>query len=243
MKTHFFSSEKLDYEEYKEIEKIVDKRLSDGKVEYLLKWKGYSEENNTWEPKENILEQQTIEDFEKRILDETVEKNKKSMEYHILWAKSYDKPIPDEVLSKCKPSYCEICSVNLNSVFQAKMHYEGKNHSKKVKPMIKSKEFPTKKSNPLKRSAPPSKHHDKPISDGVLSKSKPLYCDLCSVNLNSVIQAKMHYEGKSHNKKVKESKTSPPPSKKIKTTSSKGIIDIQYSWFKSWKVVLVESLM
>ena len=32
------------------IERIVDKRKKNGAIEYLIKWKGYPESANTWEP-------------------------------------------------------------------------------------------------------------------------------------------------------------------------------------------------
>ena len=37
-----------------EIEKIVEERTVGKNKEYLVKWKGWKDEDNTWEPKENL---------------------------------------------------------------------------------------------------------------------------------------------------------------------------------------------
>jgi len=40
-------------EEY-EVEKILNKKKFRGKDQYLVQWKGYTAEEDTWEPRENL---------------------------------------------------------------------------------------------------------------------------------------------------------------------------------------------
>jgi hypothetical protein len=37
-----------------EVEAILDSRVRQGRVEYLIHWKGYSHEEDTWEPEDNV---------------------------------------------------------------------------------------------------------------------------------------------------------------------------------------------
>jgi len=60
-------------EEEFEVEKIINKRTVRGKEKFLVRWKGYIAEENTWESRENLENaKELVEEFE-RIYGEEVE--------------------------------------------------------------------------------------------------------------------------------------------------------------------------
>ncbi|KAL0491213.1 hypothetical protein AKO1_013300 [Acrasis kona] len=59
--------ESQDEEEVYEVEKILNKRITRGKVIYLLRWKGYGPEYDTWEPSCNLTCSELIKQYEDSI--------------------------------------------------------------------------------------------------------------------------------------------------------------------------------
>ncbi|CAF0752175.1 unnamed protein product [Adineta ricciae] len=60
------------------VEKIVDHRIRNGCMEYLLKWKGYSEKENTWELEENLHCPGLLQQFKASLSNQKKAKSKSS---------------------------------------------------------------------------------------------------------------------------------------------------------------------
>ncbi|XP_039634444.1 chromobox protein homolog 1-like [Perca fluviatilis] len=67
---------KKEEEEEYVVEKMLDRRVVNGRVEFLLKWKGFSDEDNTWEPQDN-LDLDLITEYMQKHKEEEEEKKKK----------------------------------------------------------------------------------------------------------------------------------------------------------------------
>jgi len=53
----------IEGEEQYEVEAIQAHRCQERKIQYLIKWKGYPESDNTWEPKENLQAPRLVKEY------------------------------------------------------------------------------------------------------------------------------------------------------------------------------------
>ncbi|KAG5275459.1 hypothetical protein AALO_G00120520 [Alosa alosa] len=117
----------------------------------------------------------------------------------------------------CKPLYCKLCNVTLNSAQQAQAHYQGKNHSKKLRNFYAGSQQPPpiripEIAEPVSQqpnSTPPTESATckQPVSfkgaGRVILATENDYCKLCDASFSSPAVAQAHYQGKNHAKRLR----------------------------------------
>ncbi|XP_053241805.1 M-phase phosphoprotein 8 isoform X4 [Podarcis raffonei] len=70
-----------DDEDVYEVEKILDVKTEDGKILYKVRWKGYSPDDDTWEPEEHLEDcREVLLEFRKKIVDSKPKPVKKEVQ-------------------------------------------------------------------------------------------------------------------------------------------------------------------
>ncbi|XP_041514917.1 zinc finger matrin-type protein 3 isoform X2 [Microtus oregoni] len=100
---------------------------------------------------------------------------------------------PDSALEElCKPLFCKLCNVTLNSAQQAQAHYQGKNHGKKLRNYYAANSCP-----------PPARVGSGKPGGRVILATENDYCKLCDASFSSPAVAQAHYQGKNHAKRLR----------------------------------------
>uniref|UniRef100_A0A673CK98 Zinc finger, matrin-type 3 n=1 Tax=Sphaeramia orbicularis TaxID=375764 RepID=A0A673CK98_9TELE len=102
----------------------------------------------------------------------------------------------------CKPLYCKLCNVTLNSAQQAQAHYQGKNHSKKLRNFYAGSQQPPAIRIPEALEANGQTALYKGATRVILATEND-YCKLCDASFSSPAVAQAHYQGKNHAKKLR----------------------------------------
>jgi len=85
-------------EEEFEVEKILNKRMVRGKEKFLVRWKGYTAEEDTWENKKNLENaKELVEEFEREYGEEVKELRQQEQEEE---EKEFSWELPREFIAK-----------------------------------------------------------------------------------------------------------------------------------------------
>ncbi|EGI70884.1 Zinc finger protein 346 [Acromyrmex echinatior] len=115
-----------------------------------------------------------------------------------------------ELSALMKPLKCDLCNAVMNSTLQAKLHYDGKPHQKKVSMF-------------LNQSVKKQKTEDGQVSS-TTNNDWQNYCDICKTWFTSQTDATQHYAGKKH---IRAANGGPRarPSKKLPTQNQYSQVD------------------
>ncbi|XP_029032675.2 zinc finger protein 385B-like isoform X3 [Osmia bicornis bicornis] len=114
-----------------------------------------------------------------------------------------------ELSALMKPLKCDLCNAVMNSTLQAKLHYDGKPHQKKVSMF-------------LNQSVKKQKTEDGQITS--TTNDWQNYCDICKTWFTSQTDATQHYAGKKHIRAANGGRRS-RPSKKSQNQNQYSQID------------------
>jgi len=80
------------------VEKILNKRIVQGKDKFLVQWKGYTAEEDTWENRENLGNaKELVEEFEREYGEEAEELRQQELEEE---EKEFCQELPREFTAK-----------------------------------------------------------------------------------------------------------------------------------------------
>lgn len=128
------SDEDVTQDEEYVVEKIVGKKVDRGTTLYLLKWKGYNDDENTWEPRDNLDCPELIEAYE----EEEKEKKRKAAEKKKSTSKAAPKKTNVKVTARRKRATANSDSDDAKSLIQLSDSDEPKASSSRAKPVKKT---------------------------------------------------------------------------------------------------------
>ena len=88
----------INREEKFEVEKILNKRIVRGKEKFLVQWKGYTTEEDTWENRKNLGNtKELVEEFEREYREEAEELRRQKLKEE---EKEFSQELPREFTAK-----------------------------------------------------------------------------------------------------------------------------------------------
>ncbi|XP_028969001.1 zinc finger matrin-type protein 3-like [Galendromus occidentalis] len=98
-----------------------------------------------------------------------------------------------------QPLYCKVCDAKLNGRLQASAHYDGKSHHRRLRQYLEKAGRATDLQK-LKELHQQKKLEKKTSGSDKLEES---FCKLCDVAFTSDVQAKQHYAGRNHQRRLR----------------------------------------